>query len=283
MSFKYSIEEILDIEKSHYSYSLPPETVTLINQIRESLSAARKTKAQPQWEKLRQKKTVPTKAERVLDPVDELRSLLNKLSDKTYFNHMDSVGRIVSSVEGEKLQIVAEVLFDICSTNRFYSKLYADLYSALVSENTALQTHLKHRVAIILETFRHLTFVNEDHENYDALCRRNDENDRNRSVAEFLKNLNQNGLINDSTIIQTCEDILKSVLSVINEDNYDDSIFMAVDIIAILYDKSKMSTSKLDDRTTYNDCLEKFARSKKKQYKSLSSKTIFKLMDLIGI
>jgi hypothetical protein len=196
---------------------------------------------------------------------------------------MDSVGRIVSSVEGEKLQIVAEVLFDICSTNRFYSKLYADLYSALVSENTALQTHLKHRVAIILETFRHLTFVNEDHENYDALCRRNDENDRNRSVAEFLKNLNQNGLINDSTIIQTCEDILKSVLSVINEDNYDDSIFMAVDIIAILYDKSKMSTSKLDDRTTYNDCLEKFARSKKKQYKSLSSKTIFKLMDLIGI
>jgi hypothetical protein len=68
---------------------------------------------------------------------------LNKLSDK---NYIDMRNRIIENIDklieenitSEDMLRISSAIFDIASTNRFYSKIYADLYSDLSTKYDVL-------------------------------------------------------------------------------------------------------------------------------------------------
>ena len=81
----------------------------------------------------------PTKIEEkegVNGKVDIIRTHLNKLTDK---NYIDIRGKIIEVIDklisvnitSEDMLRFSSTIFDMASTNRFYSKVYADLYSDL--------------------------------------------------------------------------------------------------------------------------------------------------------
>ena len=82
------------------------------------------------WNALRnfQTTTIETKSGVEAD-FDAIRSLINKLTDKNYNDMKSKIFEIVNKIYSEKsesqLEIISANIFDIASSNRYYSKIYA--------------------------------------------------------------------------------------------------------------------------------------------------------------
>jgi len=66
--------------------------------------------------------------------IDTIRIYLNKLTDKNYIDMRNKIIEIIDklieeNITTENMLHLSSTIFDIASTNRFYSKIYADLYS----------------------------------------------------------------------------------------------------------------------------------------------------------
>ena len=110
---------------------------------------------------------------------------LNKISNKSYETHRDLILTLVENLipsvdpdnmaEDEQinsiavinLQRVAQFIFDIASTNKFYGEIYADLYKELVLKFEIFKTILLEFVSTYNETIKTIHYV-DSNENYDA-------------------------------------------------------------------------------------------------------------------
>ena len=97
------------------------------------------------WEQLRSFQSTRIEQSSGLDGhIDNLRSIMNKLTDKTFqdmrgqiINILDTI--INSSDFNKEIEtIISTVIYDISSTNKFFSKIYADLYAELVKKYDCL-------------------------------------------------------------------------------------------------------------------------------------------------
>ena len=292
MSYTYSVQELLDLEKSPSSSSsskLDQVTIDLLQQIHQALTTSKRSKTQPNWESLRTKPAVKRAgggggapaAPPPSSPTDIVRSTLNKLSEASYLDNLETLLSTLRS-NPTQTQPLHELMFDICSTNRFFSKLYADVYTAVLAEMPPLQLMFLDKMPIVLDLFDHLFQLNlDEEENYEEFCARGEINENKRSMAQFCLHMNENGVLEDLYVIQFCQLLLEKILELIPLENYTQSIDIAVEILTILYNPKKMQkVSVRGQRVGFNEKIKSLARSKKSQFSSLTTRSLFKLMDL---
>jgi hypothetical protein len=70
--------------------------------------------------------------------IDNIRLHLNKITDKNYEDIsnkiFDSINNLIqNNISSEDMSKLSTIVFEIATNNRFYSKIYADLYSELLS------------------------------------------------------------------------------------------------------------------------------------------------------
>jgi predicted metal-dependent hydrolase len=127
----------------------------------------------------------------------------------------------------------------------------------------------------------------DPNENYDLYCDNNKINEKRRSVTQFYVNLSKNGLVPKENIAKVLVELLKKILRKIEEPNNKNEVDELVENIVILYNKDILDNINEDDDElmindeNMTDIIEHIANSNIKNYKSLTSKTIFKFMDLI--
>ena len=68
--------------------------------------------------------------------IDLIRSCLNKMTDKNYIDIRNKLMTIIDGLvtSNDDMLRVSTIIFDIASNNRFFSKIYADLYTVLISK-----------------------------------------------------------------------------------------------------------------------------------------------------
>jgi hypothetical protein len=248
-----------------------------------------------EWESLRTFQ--PTKfAEKVgIDiHIDTIRTCLNKLTDKLFNKIRDEIFDTMNKIiaEGcsdEDMSKVGFVIFDICSTTKFYSKLFADLYCEMVSKFVFLKPTFNNYYTTYKELFNNIEYVEPD-VNYDQFCEINKVNQKRRSFSQFLVSLSLNGFLDKTEIIKLLVNLLNMVLDLINKDGNKNIVDEITENIVILYNKELISyfedNDLLDDDeyTINNDniveVVNKLSLMKSKDFKSLTNKSVFKFMDL---
>ena len=98
------------------------------------------------------------------------------------------------------LQRVAQFIFDIASTNKFYGEIYADLYKELVLKFEIFKTILLEFVSTYNETIKTIQYV-DSNENYDAYCDYTKNNDKRRATAAFLILLMNRSVLDTATMV----------------------------------------------------------------------------------
>jgi hypothetical protein len=308
MSYTYSLETILKFEKEfNYSYRLN-ETATqrlaalskelgapLQRKTNVSAASATSTTKTTGWENVRSKSTkqkrnttIPSSSSSAFSStnvVDEIRIILNKLTDTNYLDSLEKLSTLLEQINESSNDLVADTIFKIATQNIFFSKLYADLFSELISRFVFIKTMFK----VYMQTNRHKFLVKRaavTEENYDAFCKMNEENDNLKSLAQFFINLNINGIISDSTIVSISTDLLTSILDFVKEEDKKDQVDLMSELLQIFYDKKRMKGVMLqynDETVDFNSCVKRFSKAKTTNFKSLSKKTIFKFMDMVGV
>jgi len=215
--------------------------------------------------------------------IDLIRSHLNKLTDKNYLDIRSKVFEIIEGISKTDIVNVSSIIFDIASTNRFYSRLYADMYSELIDNYIMMREVLDESLSKISELFNNIQYIDSSID-YDKFCEINKNNEKRKSLATFFLNLMINNVIPKEKIIQIMNILLSQLNSFISQENKKNEVDELAENISILFKKELYENEKhnyLIDGSTIIEIINKIANSKAKDYKSLTNKTIFKFMDMV--
>jgi hypothetical protein len=138
--------------------------------------------------------------------------------------------------------------------------------------------------------FKDIVFV-DPNVNYDLFCDANKQNDKRKANTQFFVNLSLNGFVSKASIVTLLKELLETINSMINQTDKKNEVDEITEHIAILYKKdiieAVLGDAQLDeedyevDGDTIIETITTLAKSKAKDFKSLSNKSIFKYMDLI--
>ena len=135
-----------------------------------------------------------------------------------------------------------------------------------------------------MELFTCIEYVDPE-KDYDAFCKINSNNERRKALSLFFVNLTNNKIISEETLQGMVCDLLTKMLSFITEENKKNEVDESAENITILYSYNKKMFDEYEDVVfngqTFSNVVKMLAHSKAKTYPSLSSKSIFKFMDLI--
>jgi len=239
------------------------------------------------WESIRTFQTTVIEQKVGIDAqIDLIRSSLNKMTEKNYGEHSSKIIEILNQLIGEnvideEMLRVGNAIFEIASNNRFFSKLYADLYTLLIKQFHAMRSIFDTNFDAFLEIFKTIESSNPD-ENYEHYCKVTKDNERRKALSSFFVNLTINNVIVKEKLTDLTFHLLNKVLVFMKEENKKSEVDEIIENIFILYNKEwfENSRQKIEDQT-FIKVIENLARSKAKDYPSLSNKTIFKCMDMI--
>lgn len=228
---------------------------------------------------------------------DQIRLNFNKLTDKTFLDIREKIILQLDNLQcqnyldiPENVVNVATDIYNISSSNRFYSKIFADLYAELVSKYDWLNATFQKQLENAMMTYSTIKYVNPD-EDYDEYCKNNLLIDKRRANTTFLLNLAKNGCIKKTVAISVLHQLLQMIVKLIREEGNKNLVDELVENIAILADKQFIE--EVEDEADYNedeylidelsvsDTIRLISTYKTKDFVSLTSKTVFKFMDLI--
>lgn len=242
------------------------------------------------WETIRTFSTTKMEQHEGIDVfIDNIRSNLNKMSIKTYdeinTNVITNIDELLSqNISHEEANKISSIIFDIVSSNRFYSKLYANLYSNLISKYDFIKLVFKEKEASLCYVLNNVNYVSPD-ENYDLFCKMNNENEKRKALVSFFINLVLYDVIAVGKIEELLIQLLDNLNILIKEENKKFVVDEYIEIIFILYNKELFNNNNAsvnhDNHTKIIENIRHLAGVKVKTYPSLSSKSIFKLMDII--
>jgi hypothetical protein len=310
---KYNLNEFSEISLSGFKYIIPDKTIEIINYLtyqvgstnvitsnlfekKESnidlttiVNKKRKNNNNDEWETIRSFQ--PTKIEQKLGfdaDIDKIRLYFNKLTDKTF---VDMREKIINQIEQmttneEDKNTIAVIIYELSSSNKFYSKIFTDLYSELATSYDWIKAVFNARYANIMSQYNNIEYIDSD-KDYNKFCDMNKTNDKRKSTTLFLVNLANNGFISKIGVFNILKQLLQTVLIMITQIDKKNEVDELTENIAILFNKEIIEGFNKEehyiDGNNVIAVITNLAKCKVKEYPSLSNKTIFKCMDLVEI
>ena len=242
-----------------------------------------------EWETIRTFQTTKIEDREGIEyEIDNIRSYLNKITDKNFTDFCSKIMELIDGVitrTSEDIKQVSLAIFDIASTNRFYSKIYADLYTEIINKYDVMKGSFEESLSNFSELFNVIEYV-DPNVDYDRFCKINKDNEKRKALGAFFINLSINGMIPLATIQNITRTLLSQIYKYISEENKKNEVDELTENVALFYKKEFYDNNvnyELIEGYTITEIIERIAISKVKDYKSLTNKTIFKFMDMIDM
>jgi hypothetical protein len=224
--------------------------------------------------------------------IDIIRLYFNKLTDKTF---LDMRKKIIEQIEkmcldftNEEDKIVtAEVIYELSSSNKFYSRIFTELYSELAVKYDWIKMAFNAHYANVMSLYNNIEYFDSD-KDYNKFCDMNKTNEKRKSTTLFLVNLANNGFIEKIGVFNILKQLLQMILIMITQPDKKNEVDELTENIAILFSKEIIDGFVVNeehciDGNNVNAVITNLAKCKVKDYPSLSNKSIFKCMDLVEI
>jgi hypothetical protein len=145
-----------------------------------------------------------------------------------------------------------------------------------------MKTTLDNSFNTFLELFINIEYVDPD-VNYDEFCRINKINEKRKSLSTFYINLCANKMLPHDKLVELTYNMVLRVMEYIKMADKKAHVDEYTENIAILFNKDEYTnvTDKLIDGKTIMETIQMLATSKTKTYPGLSSKCVFKYMDML--
>jgi hypothetical protein len=297
---KFTLDDINRIKTQGFSYELPESTQKLIIELSKLVGSPEyirtpiftKKKKSPNypprkitnddWEVLKNFKPTP-KME--LTDLNTMKGYLNKITDSNYEIQKQNIMKLLGSdIQSEDYEKITNLIFEVASSNKFYSKVYANLFSELISFDTNFNEKLQNEFMSYFSKFDSIKSVHPN-DDYELFCKNNIENEKRKALSMFIVNLMHKNIIEQAKVIELINNLVIKFNENVNVENKTDFINEIFENLFILLSESYNDLSQ-DSNTEYNliyTNIVKVSKLKSKDNVSLNSKTLFKIMDLIDL
>jgi hypothetical protein len=295
---KYSLDDINHIKQQGFNFTLPQKTQDLIMQLSKLVGSPdyiktpvfqkRKTtreNGEPDWELLKQFK--PTaKVERTDNEelIQIVKGALNKMTDKNYDEMRDLIFEKLGELEGStEYDVALDIIFNVASSNRFYSEVYAKMYKVLMDKSSVIfKERLQKEVDAYIERFSEIKIVNPN-EDYEAFCEVNKENEQRKAMTEFFVNLMKMDVISLDEMVNIYYQLCDLVSMLVDDSEHKHTIVELSENIFILTEKGAQTFTNAKLFQEMVSKIKPITKMKVKEHQGLSNKSLFKFMDIMDI
>lgn len=245
-----------------------------------------------QWEKIKAfKSTQIEQKEGIEKLINDVRVCLNKISNKNYETQRDAIIQYIKEItenkqEQSETQSQTEILkikksiFEIASTNKFYSELYALLYKDLIKTFECFKENIEPFINEYIDSIQNINYV-DPKVDYDKYCEYNKENDKRKAMSAFIVNLSKNDIVEKNIVVNKIIYLEELVLNYCDTDNKTNEVEEITENLFILVTKSLTEMINEPEWGTVINKINQLAQMKLKEHKSLSSRALFKFMDIL--
>jgi hypothetical protein len=312
---RYTLQDYSNVLFSGFNYKLPDDISSIIERLTKELGVSTSDKVdEPEVYENRLRRTdlglkrsrpydqrfknknddswkspVPFKAtkiekkEGVEKQTNDIRVCLNKISNKNYEQQRDAIFELIDDESNDIVQKeVAQSIFDTASSNKFYSELYAGLYKDLIEKFSIFSVFIVNLIDEYYDSMDAITNIDSD-EDYNLYCENNKTNDKRKATSTFIVNLMVKGVIDKLDVLNLVVRMQEKVISMVDLDNktYEvdeitENLFILITLVA-----SHLSGDFGDNFIKIRDNIETCSKYKTKDHKSISSRAIFKYMDML--
>jgi hypothetical protein len=313
----YNLDNYKNIIVSGYDYKLPETIINIITNLSNELGVTFKEnvkttnsqeenigenkkyskrnfgnkRAKPvvdeeQWEKIKAfKSTQIEQKEGIEKLINDVRVCLNKISNKNYETQRDAIVQYIKEIienketETEVLKIKKSI-FEIASTNKFYSELYALLYKDLINNFECFKENIEPFINEYIDSIQNINYV-DPKVDYDKYCDYNKENDKRKAMSAFIVNLSKNDIVEKNIVINKIIYLEELVLNYCDTENKTNELEEITENLFILLTKSLSIMMNEPNWEIVINNIKDLAQMKTKEHKSLSSRALFKFMDIL--
>ncbi len=165
------------------------------------------------------KKTTIVKKE---GDISKAIKLLNKISQSNYDKLKVELFELIEPiVEINDIYKITQTIFNIASSNMFYSVLFSKLYTELISKNREFYNVTQEHFDTYLNDLNKIEYVSPS-VNYDEYCIYTKKMDKMKSLLTFFINLMKVNNFNIDNIIELCVILLTKVKETISNIEFRD-------------------------------------------------------------
>jgi hypothetical protein len=298
---QYTLDDFTNQRIHGVDYQLPDDIVSLITALSGQLHITeqpetvvahrRPTKSgsggptkvvdNQQWTRTKPFKTTTIEQKTGVEKtLNDIRYCLNNISENNFKkqlqNTLGHIHSIAIDLSSDTIQSIAECIRDSASTNKMNAALYAKLFSDVVRAFPEFAVYPSEFVDTFVHDLTNLVCVSSS-ENFDLFSAYNKANDKRKGLVCFLVYLLREGLIDKVAIDQALQSLVDLIHAWIDAEDKTSEVDEVTDTIAIF---AKMLT---DKSATWFDKIKDISKYKAKEHKSLSSRSVFKFMDMTGV
>ena len=235
------------------------------------------------WESIRNfKKTEIIKKEGIDKEIDNIRLLVNKLTEKTYNIIIEKICTTLDELNDnenyDELSIdkIGYAIFNMATANKFNSNIYAKLCYTLKNKYDFMVPIIENNILEFMKLFDKMEFVNPS-EDYDKFCDMNLENDKRRSMSLFLTSLEKHKVVTHDFVFDNILNIHKRIMdNKSNECMKVENDELTENLLVLLTNVD--SPTKSDKwNCIYNNMID----IKSNKYPGITTKCKFKHMDIL--
>ena len=272
-----------------------------------------------EWETILSfQKTDIKKKEGIELSIDNIRSFLNKLTDKTYdkilaniLNEIDDLFKACLDDTTEEhntisvMNRVALSIFTTASSNSFYSAIYARLFHDLMArENesdhagySVFRDIFEKNLASFMSLFDTIEYC-DPKKNYDKFCDINKANEKRKAMSQFIVNLMKIGIVEKTHVLALMKQIQELMYSNMRQegktnevDELAENLYIMVKHSHMVFNAKTISGGGGAGTDRDNEAEELFktrveqiveiSKLKIKSKPSITNKTIFKHLEML--
>lgn len=235
--------------------------------------------------------TVIVKKEGYESCIGDLKKYLNKLTSANYDAQIESIIETMKSVmlidadetkTQECMTRMIDVLVQVACNNKYYSMLYAQVYERLAG----LYSHILDEKVRIYDNFLSSLQgieVGDPNVDYDKFCEITKKNDERRALMLFIINMYKLGGYNMQQLSHIVSVIDEMIHSHIHDSKFIEYTNELTEVMNMFVTNMVTDIKDCNEWAFVKDRIMDYSKYKTKNYPGMSSRTIFKYMDMIDL
>ena len=187
--------------------------------------------------------------------VDNIRGFLNKITDTNEEamtkDIKDEISQLIEhDTSSENMMKIGYSIFNIASSNSFYSALYARLFKSLMNDYDIFKKIFEDNFKEFMNLFESIEFV-DPKKNYDKFCEYTKSNDKRRAMSLFVVNLMINHVIGEDEIIEIITQLQILIMSYLRKPEKSNEVEELTENLFIIVTKSKSYLDKGETKSAW--------------------------------
>ena len=212
--------------------------------------------------------------------ISKIRTLLNKLTDKTYDDILVQINSIMLEIDDKKS--IGVLIFDIACTNRFYSELYTNLCGHLIETYDFMRAIFDEAYKNYILLFDKIEYI-DPKTNYDKFCENNKTNEKRKTMSLFIVNLVKKDILKKADVQELFVTFLSKIIewkTDTSKKNETSEITENINILYKIFTIEELKIIQINDKSIYG-WFQDLSQCNLKEYTGINSKTKFKYMDIL--